>query len=297
MTKTVLVTGAGGQLARCLALAGPPGGWRGIFLARAELDITDWGRLRSALDAARPNCVINTAAYTAVDRAESEPAAARRVNADGAANLVRWCGANGARLLHISTDFVFDGRAAKPYPPDAPTAPLGEYGAGKLAGERALEQLPPGLGAVVRTSWLYSELGRNFVKTMLRLMAEREELAVVDDQTGCPTSAHSLAALLWKMLQVPPRAALYHWHDGGELSWHRFALEVQRLGLEAGILSRRIPIRPIRSADHPAAAARPAYSVLDRSPSMTEYAMPKHDWRLELSRVLEAIARYGGVAR
>ena len=290
MTRTALVTGARSQLARCMRMAGAPPGWRAAFLAREELDIAEPSQVQTVLDKAAPDCIVNTAAYTAVDKAESEPDEARRVNADAVANLARWCGANDSRLIHISTDFVFDGRATTPYLPEDEPAPLGEYGRGKLAGEREVGKLPAGQGAVVRASWLYSEFGRNFVKTMLSLMAERDELAVVNDQSGCPTSAHSLAALIWRMLLLPTRSGLYHWHDGGAMSWYEFALEIQKWGQAAGVLQNAIPIKPIASAEYPAAATRPAYSVMDRSRTMADFDMRERDWRSDLVRVVGALA-------
>ena len=237
MSRTAVITGSQSQLARCMGMAGSPPGWRGCYLARDKLDITVPEQVDAVLNEAAPECVINTAAYTAVDRAESEKEQARLVNADGVANLVRWCAEHEARLIHISTDFVFDGRATAPYLPEDETAPLSEYGASKLAGERELAKLPPGQGVIVRASWLYSEFGHNFVKTMLKLMAERDELSVVDDQVGCPTSAHSLVALVWKMVCFPAKSGLYHWHDGGEMSWFEFAREIQKWGQAAGALS------------------------------------------------------------
>ena len=290
MNQSALVTGSHSQLARCMAMADSPPGWRGNFWPRGELDITDTQQLEAVLTETNPNCVINTAAYTAVDRAESEADQAWRVNAEGVANLADWCAAHGARLIHISTDFVFDGRGKTPYSPEAEPAPLGAYGASKLAGEREVVKLPPGQGIIVRTSWLYSEFGNNFVKTMLKLLAERDELSVVGDQTGCPTSAHSLAALVWKIVCVPARSGLYHWHDGGEMSWFEFAREIQQLGTAAGALSRKIPLQPIAAAAYPTAAVRPAYSAMDRSRTLEHYGMPERDWRAELIRVVSALA-------
>lgn len=275
-------------------MAGAPTGWQAGYLSRAGLDIADPAQVEAVLGEAKPECVINTAAYTAVDRAESEPDQARRTNAEGVANLVRWCGENGARLIHISTDFVFDGNAVTPYSPGAEPAPLSVYGASKLAGEAEMDKLAPGQGVIVRASWLYSEFGGNFVKTMLRLMAERDELAVVNDQTGCPTSAHSLAALVWRIVRLPAQSGLYHWHDGGVMSWFEFAREIQKWGLATGMLQREIPIRPISAADYPAAARRPAYSVMDRSRALEDYDMPDRDWRSDLIRVAGAIAEQGG---
>jgi len=291
MTQTILITGSASQLARCLALRAAPPPWRARYLARGELDIADAAQVAQVLDAAAPDCIINTAAHTAVDRAESEPVRAWRVNAEGVANLAGWCRRNDARLIHISTDFVFDGLSTVPYAPGAEEAPLGEYGASKLAGEREMETLPPRRGVVLRASWLYSEFGNNFVKTMLRLMKERDEIAVVNDQIGCPTSAHTLAALIWRMVEGEPGQDLYHWNDGGTMSWFEFAREIRRQGLAAGLLRRETPIRAISSAQYPTTAARPAYSAMGRSEALAEYNMPATGWRDELSQVIRALAR------
>ena len=291
MTQTVLVTGAAGQLAQCLKLSGAPSGWRAVYLSRGELDIGNGVQTGTVLDEIAPDCIINTAAFTAVDRAESEPDEARRSNSTGAANLVRWCDGRKARLIHVSTDFVFDGKAARPYAPGDATAPLGEYGASKLAGEGEVAKLPRGQGFILRTSWLYSEFGQNFVKTMLGLLAGRDEVAVVSDQTGCPTSAHSLAGLIWRMLPRQAGAGLYHWNDGGVTSWFGFAREIRRQGLASGLLQGEIPIKPLATADYPAAARRPAYTVMDRGRALGELCMPEVDWREELNRVIQAIAK------
>lgn len=291
MTRTVLVTGAASQLAQCLELSDAPSGWQAVYLPRDELDIGDGAQVKAVLDEIAPDCIINTAAWTAVERAEREPARARRSNAAGAANLARWCGGRQARLIHVSTDFVFDGKSPKPYAPGDATAPLGAYGASKLAGEREVAKLPPGQGVILRTSWLYSEFGHNFVKTMLGLLAERDEVAVVSDQTGCPTSAHSLAGLMWRMLSRQAGAGLYHWNDGGETSWYGFAREIQRQGLAAGLLRKEIRVRPLATADYPTAARRPAYSAMDRGRALREFDLPEGDWREALNGVIRAIAR------
>ncbi len=289
-TQTAVITGAGSQLARCLGLLAAPAGWRARHLTRGELDIADSAQVAQALDETAPDCIINTAAHTAVDRAESEPAQAWRVNAQGVANLAGWCRRNDARLIHISTDFVFDGQSAVPYSPGDAEAPLGEYGASKLAGEREMDTLAPGRGAILRASWLYSEFGSNFVKTMLRLMRERDEIAVVNDQLGCPTSAHTLAALIWRIVEGEPGQGLYHWNDGAAMSWFEFAQEIRRQGLAAGLLRRGTPIRAISSAAYPAAAKRPAHSAMDRSRALAEFNLPAGDWRDALNRVVRALA-------
>ena len=195
MKQAVIITGAGGQLGRELQLTAGPG-VEFIALGRGELDIADGVSVADCLASHKPQLVVNAGAYTQVDTAESEPELAARGNAEGPATLATACRKQGCRLLHVSTDFVFDGNSSTPYMPDAPTGPLGEYGRSKLAGERAvMEALPDAL--VLRTGWVYSRFGGNFVKTMLRLMADREELSVVSDQVGTPTWARGLAQVLW----------------------------------------------------------------------------------------------------
>jgi dTDP-4-dehydrorhamnose reductase len=196
----VLITGAQGQLGRELQRLCPDG-VECVPLSRAELDITSKPDVLACLDDLQPQVLFNCAAYTAVDGAETKPDLAVEVNAEGVANLAVAAQRCGTRVLHVSTDFVFDGSADSPYPPDHEPRPLGVYGHSKLAGENRLQEILPLDSVVVRTAWLYSALGENFVKTMLRLMSEREQLGVVADQFGAPTWARGLAAALWKMLR------------------------------------------------------------------------------------------------
>ena len=195
MSHIALVTGAGGQLGRELQ-GTTPADWTVVALDRATLDIADTGSLRAALDRVRPAAVINAAAYTAVDKAETEAELAARSNVEGPSVLAGACAELGIRLVHISTDFVFDGAASQPYRPADTTGPLGEYGRSKLAGEQGTQAANPA-ALILRTGWVYSRFGNNFVKTMLRLMAERDQLNVVVDQVGTPTWARGLALTAW----------------------------------------------------------------------------------------------------
>jgi dTDP-4-dehydrorhamnose reductase len=210
-----LVTGGGGQLALAWAAAAPAG-WTVTALPRAALDIGDEGAVLSLVERMRPDLILNAAAFTAVDRAESEPEQAWRVNRDGAAHVAAAAIACGARLAHVSTDYVFDGRAGRAYRPDDPTSPQGVYGASKLAGEAAVLAAAPD-ALIVRTAWLYSPLGGNFLETMLRLMRDRPEVRVVADQIGTPTSTASLAAGLWGLAQAHASGVL-HFTDAGVAS-------------------------------------------------------------------------------
>lgn len=284
MNQKVVVVGAGGQLGRELLRSAPPA-VRLTALTRSELDIGDANAVTGCLQRYAPALVINAAAYTGVDAAESAPAAARRANAEGPANLARTCSDLGARLIHVSTDFVFDGLASRPYGPGAATAPLGEYGRSKLAGEQAVQEALPA-ALVVRTGWVYSAFGRNFVRTMLRLMAEREELAVVEDQVGTPTWARGLAQALWAAGDRPQLGGIYHWSDAGVCSWYDFAVAIQEEALALGLPVRPARIRPIPASDYPTPARRPHYSVLDKTLSWRDFELEGVHWRRQLRLML-----------
>jgi dTDP-4-dehydrorhamnose reductase len=284
LKRKILVLGAGGQLGRELLHTVRPE-LECVALARQELDIGDAAAVAQCLFAQAPVAIINAAAYTAVDAAEDNAAAAHRANAQGPANLARSCRELGIRLVHVSTDFVFDGAASRPYAPDAATAPLGEYGCSKLAGERAvLEVCPQAL--VLRSGWVYSRFGNNFVKTMLRLMAEREQLAVVADQVGTPTWARGLACALWAAAARPALSGIYHWSDEGACSWYQFAVAICEEAVDLGLLTKSVQIRPIPSTDYPTAARRPAYSVLDKTTSWRDLGQPAVPWRTQLRCML-----------
>lgn len=282
----VLVVG-GGQLAWDL-MQTAPAGVHVSMVARGELDITLARACERVFQDQRPDAVINAAAYTAVDKAESEREAAFAVNEQGVANLALACQSVGARLFHISTDFVFDGEANRPYSPKDTPNPLSVYGASKLAGEAVLQnQMPEAV--VVRTSWLYSRNGGNFVKTMLRLMAEKPELNVVVDQLGTPTWAAGLAGALWSVVEKEVPGGIYHWSDAGVASWYDFAVSIQDIALESSILSEAIPVRPIPSSEFPTPARRPAYSVLDTRSTEAAFGVEAVHWRRQLKLMLETL--------
>lgn len=255
-------------------------------LARDSLDISDAGQVQAFFATTFPDLVINAAAYTAVDKAESESAQAMAVNCDAAANLAAACAERGARLIHLSTDFVFDGSASSPYTTDAATAPLGAYGRSKLAGEQAVTgTLPTAL--VMRTAWVYSAFGANFVKTMLRLMAERPELSVVADQVGTPTWARGLAEALWRAVERPGLAGIHHWTDAGVCSWYDFALAIAEEAVALGLLDSMPLIHPIPASAYPTPAQRPAYSVLDKDSTWRALATEGLHWRVQLRAMLQ----------
>ena len=284
MIQKVVVLGAGGQLGRELTRTAPAN-WQCVALTRRELDVGEPAALLQRLADIEPRLVINAAAYTAVDRAESEVAEALRINAEAPAHVAAACRELGARLVHVSTDFVFDGKSSVPYAPQAPTSPLGEYGRSKLLGEEAVQRaLPDAL--IMRTAWVYSVFGANFVKTMLRLMAEREQLSVVADQVGTPTWARGLADALWMVADREGLTGIYHWTDAGVCSWYDFAVAIGEEALALGILSRPVDVRPIPGADYPTPAVRPNYSVLDKGSSWRDLALEGRHWRSQLRAML-----------
>jgi dTDP-4-dehydrorhamnose reductase len=283
----VLITGAGGQAGRELCRTAPAQ-VELLGLDRKRLDIGDGAAVERMIRAERPGLIINAAAYTAVDQAESEREQAFAINATGAANLAAAATANKTRLLHISTDFVFDGAQSSPYRPADQTKPLSVYGASKRAGELAVLENCPG-ALIVRTGWLYSAHGHNFVKTMLRLLGEREQLTVIADQVGTPTWTGSLAAAIWAAAARPELHGIYHWSDAGVASWYDFAQAIQEEGLHLGLLTRAIPITPITTADYPTPARRPAYSVLDKTTAWRDFAITSQHWRVALRKMLKEL--------
>ncbi|MEQ9462158.1 MAG: dTDP-4-dehydrorhamnose reductase [Haliea sp.] len=291
MTPTVLITGAGGQLGRELQLTAPAGVAL-VSLDRGALDITRAEEVRRVFGELRPDWVFNAAAYTAVDRAEGEESLALQINAEGAANLAAACASTGTGLVHVSTDFVFDGESGHPYRPDATPRPLGAYGRSKLEGERAVLAAHP-RALILRTGWVYSRFGGNFVKTMLRLMVERESLAVVCDQVGTPTWARGLARALWAAAERPLLQGVYHWSDAGVCSWYDFAVAIAEEGLAGGLLSRSPAIQPIPASQYPTPARRPACSVLDKQQTWEDFDMAPEHWRVQLRAMLQDLKEHG----
>jgi dTDP-4-dehydrorhamnose reductase len=289
---TVLVIGCRGQIGRELLEARPPAGVAPIGLGHGDLDITDPAAVRRAVDRYRPMLLVNAAAYTAVDRAESEPTAAFAVNADGPANLADAAATAGISLVHLSTDYVFDGAKATPYTEDDPVRPLGVYGASKAAGERAIrERLDHHV--ILRTSWVFGTHGTNFVKAMLRLGRERDRLRVVADQRGCPTAAAELAEAILGIayqLLIERRSnawGTYHFAGRGATSWRDFAEAIfERAEPYWG---RRPEVIPITTADYPTPARRPAASVLDCTRFDRTFALPRRPWIERLDTVVRQL--------
>ncbi len=280
-----LIVGKNGQLGREL-VASAPQGWQVTPLGRAEMDIRDREAVGRAVEELRPELVINAAAYTAVDRAESEPDLAYAINGHGVAHLAEATRAAGARLIHVSTDFVFDGRNSLPYLPADRPNPVSVYGASKLEGERLAAAYCGRDAVIVRTSWLYGAGGSNFVTTMLKLMAEREELRVVADQVGTPTWTGGLAEAIYGLATMEA-SGIQHWSDAGVASWYDLAVAVQEEALALGLLKRAVPVLPIRSEEYPTPARRPAYSVLDKSETWRLLGGAAPHWRVGLRMMLK----------
>ena len=296
----VLLTGAAGQLGQALIAATPEGiellpssrrGGDGLL----ALDLADAKACRMAVNQYRPDWVLNAGAYTAVDQAEAEPELAHAVNGTAPrafAEAIQEC---GGRLLQLSTDFVFNGQQGSPYRVDQRRDPLGVYGASKASGEEAVEELLVGnnQGVVLRTSWVMGPVGKNFALTMLRLHRDKEELGVVADQVGCPSSTLNLARACWRVIsgsqegmELPP---VLHWCDGGAASWYDVSVAVGELAMELGLLNQAAKVNPISTTDYPTPATRPGYSLLDCQDSRAALKLEAQPWRAALKDVLRAI--------
>lgn len=286
----ILIAGAGGQVGREL-VATAPATVVVVALERSALDITQPAAVMERVQSLQADVVINVAAYTAVDAAEGDPVSAYAANAEGAANLAGAAAACSARLIHLSTDFVFDGKQSRPYRPEDVPAPLNVYGTSKLEGERRVLALCGHRGLIIRTAWVYSAHGRNFVKTVLRLLQEREELGVIFDQVGTPTWARTLAHCVWAAVAKPALAGVYHWTDAGVASWYDFAVAIQEEATTLGLLTRQAVVRPILAEEYPLPARRPAYSVLDITRSLRDFAPAPVHWRQALRAMLAERAR------
>lgn len=259
------------------------------------IDLADFEGLTEALDRIAPDLIINAAAYTAVDRAEDEQELAQRINGDALGVLGRWAYRHGARVIHYSTDYVFDGRATRAYREDDATSPVSAYGRSKLAGETSLRES----GArhlIFRTAWVYAARGHNFLRTMLRVGAERDELRVVDDQVGAPTPARLIAdvtarvAAHWLADESPYRDGMYHLVASGRTSWCGFARAVFGRARAAGLIERPPAVQAIRTDEYPTRAARPAWSVLDTAKLRETFCIELPDWQTALDGVMEELA-------
>jgi len=290
MLKTIIVTGGSGQLGQSLrGLVGSDAGCRYLFPSREELDLSDSASINAFFEGKEFDLIINCAAYTAVDQAESEPELADQINHLAVKKLAKIAASQHARLIHISTDYVFAGENFKPYIESDKVAPQGEYGFSKLRGEQAIESLMPNNAVIIRTSWVYSAFGNNFVKTMLKLAEQRDELNVIYDQVGTPTYAEDLARTILQIAQSDGfnktnfKTELYHYSNEGVCSWYDFATAIFELrGLACKVL-------PIETKDYPTPAKRPHYGVLNKAKIKQAYAIQIPYWKEALQRCLQAL--------
>ncbi|MCC4801057.1 dTDP-4-dehydrorhamnose reductase [Enterovibrio norvegicus] len=308
----VLITGDGGQLAWELGQTCPET-ISAVSLTAEQLDITDHTAVFAVIAKEQPKFVINAAAYTAVDKAETDQETAYAVNDKGSENLALACKEHNVTLVHVSTDFVFDGSKTTPYQPTDTTNPLNVYGASKLAGDLKVAEILGAQATIIRTAWVYSAHGNNFVKTMLRLMAEKEQLGIVGDQVGTPTWAKGLAKMIWAKIEaqgtsdknqgksdileplseatlsLASAATLLHWTDAGVASWYDFAVAIQELGIEKGLLEKAIPVRPIPASAYPTPAVRPSFSVIDKTTAEQASGVETIHWRKQLSAMMDEL--------
>jgi dTDP-4-dehydrorhamnose reductase len=283
-----LVTGATGQLGVEL-LRTAPGEVDVVGVAHAQCDIADAAEVDAAIRSHRPDIVINAAAFTPVDKAESVPELAFSVNAIGAGNVARAAERGGARVVHISTDYVFDGTAREPYKPGTLPHPINVYGRSKLAGEQEVGRASSN-SLIVRTGWLYAGHGKNFFRTILAALQSSKSLRVVNDQIGVPTAARSLAMIIWDCAVRSDLRGVQHWVDGDSASWYDFALSIQQIAVERNLLCETRQIVPITSDEYRAAASRPPFSVLDARDLSLAIGRKQRPWRSWLAEVFDEIS-------
>jgi len=281
----VLITGKNGQLGRELCKSVSKDAQL-VAYGHQELDITSRDAINRVIITDNPDVIINAAAYTAVDKAETDKEAAYAINAIGAGYLATAAREASARFIHLSTDFVFDGMKSTPYLPNDPINPLSVYGKSKAEGERLVRENYSANSIIVRTSWVYSVTGNNFVKTMLRMMMNRDEVRIVADQTGSPSWAKNLALTIWALVANNAVAGTYHWSDNGVASWYDFAVAIQEEAIALQLLDKPVSILPITTLQYPTAAIRPAYSVLDTSATRKIWGVQSEHWRSALRKML-----------
>ena len=290
MTKTIIVTGGSGQLGQSIrGLVGSDSGYLYLFPNREELNLNDCASIDAFFAGKEFDLIINCAAYTAVDQAEAEPELADQINHMAVNKLAKMVASRHARLIHISTDYVFAGENFKPYIESDKVAPQGEYGFSKLRGEQAIESLMPNNALIIRNSWVYSAFGNNFVKTMLKLASQRDELNVIYDQVGTPTYAADLAQAIIQITQSDGfnnntfKTELYHYSNEGVCSWYDFAISIFELsGVSCQVL-------PIETKDYPTPAKRPHYSVLNKAKIKQAYGIQIPYWKEALQRCLKVL--------
>ncbi|MCC3703427.1 dTDP-4-dehydrorhamnose reductase [Rouxiella badensis] len=279
----ILLTGANGQLGRCFQDRLPEG-WQVRALGSAELDIGNKSQVEEAVLSWKPDAIVNAGAYTAVDKAESEPESAARVNTLGPENLAHAARSVGAKLIHVSTDYVFDGKGTQPYRETDTTNPLGVYGKTKLDGENAVQAILPE-AAIIRTAWVFSEYGSNFVKTMVNLAEKRDELGIVSDQRGCPTYAGDLATAIIELLQSNAQGGIYHFGGDREVSWFEFADKIFDVAVSQGRIEKKPTLNAVTTDQYPTPARRPAYSVL-AGEKIKSLGVQLSNWEAALTEII-----------
>jgi dTDP-4-dehydrorhamnose reductase len=280
----IVVTGANGQLGKCLHdVSTEFPGHHIFFLGREHFALEQYGMVEGVLQNLHPDIVINAAAYTAVDKAEQESAMAMLINGEAVGHLAVVCNALRIRLIHISTDYVFDGTKSTPYVESDRVNPIGVYGKSKLLGEQLIEANNKE-ATIIRTSWVYSKHGSNFVKTMLRLMKEKEQIGVVNDQFGCPTYAIDLAKAIFQIAEHEPKPGIYHFANDGIISWHQFALEIQHL------TGSKCVVNAIGTLQYPTPAKRPVYSALNSDHIHQTFGVSITPWKERLAACLKLLA-------
>lgn len=284
MLKKIIVTGANGQVGReLLQLSTSYPGFDFVFTTRHELSLDNPDVIAHFIEENQPHCFINCAAYTAVDKAESEKELAYKINAEAPGIIATACKKKNVRLIHISTDYVFNGLGKTPYKEDDITDPVNLYGATKLEGETKVMQFNPE-SIIIRTAWVYSVFGNNFVKTMLRLMGERDQINVVSDQFGTPTYAADLAEAILQIISSEQwNAGIYHFSNEGNISWYDFAVAIKEVS------GSSCKVNPITTSEYPTPAKRPYYSVLDKTKIQQTFHVPIKDWKTSLSVFMERV--------
>jgi dTDP-4-dehydrorhamnose reductase len=283
----ILLLGSNGQLGWELTRTQPDN----ITLTTCDspkIDFCSTSSIKQCINSIKPDCIINAAAYTDVDKAEQEKDLAYRINHKAVLEIAELCRQNNIFLIHISTDFIFNGQNFKPYQPDDIPDPESIYGKSKLEGELAVRKIMGNTALIIRTAWLYSAHGSNFVKTMLKLMKEKQRLNVIDEQIGTPTWANGLALAIWNALEKK-LTGTFHWTDAGVASWYDFAIAIQEEAQALGLLDNLIPIYPVPSSAFPTPAKRPLYSVLDKSSFWETLKIKPMHWRTQLRSMLKEL--------